>query len=1055
MNRCMRSEVSRGVVGAAGILFATWAVAQTAPDAAKPTTAVATNVQDFSQGFRTFSRMGLPDTAKGTYVDLDVYRGNIYDSSFMSGMHEVSLSGNAWLISENKVGKSLLVTTSGRTLELLDQKTVQKRVQAEAVSNAVARTSAKGKDAGFPPPRSEDSAPTGSWTPKDLSHDLAKATAFVEKKLQAKAAGGRAMRYDSFIRSDEAPGTLFLLAALAWQNGKVQEANALAGALFTLAGDSRKVILGAMNVMADAQLAGTVDAFQATHDWAAYEAAVAALLKRYPAGWRKAGAARMLAERLQARAALSTPPAIEGEGLDATDRQLADALAMETGAAGSRGGSGDFWFLPPAKSARAMKDESVIGRIRARGLQSVPLLLALAGDETLCPLRRNEVGMSTRYSRYDSDSPGEERTLEYYRDMDRPLTRGEIARHLLAPLCRQEQNERFSVEEAAPEEVIEAARDTYATLKTVPPADLAGHFLKTGDDRQKQAAINYMLQNDVATNAPVIEAYLLEPPSDEREYFRMGHGNGSVMQYVQKRGEAAAAFVEKYAAMREKIELPAGMAGNEEYVKQKKKQAETEIKRLRALVKKPDLSEVIASLVAADDDDESAMMAYTTLGRLPAATAVPALLAAAVQATNVHVRSRVLQMMPMLRLSGMQGEMEEQMEEVDSQEAMETVMKQLAEKNKVSIGTNAPAWRILLADTRAMPNGGRYGGGDYAMTIADLAAVSVDALYGNASPLAYYSRRPGIANLRPESAMRIMRARAEARLAGKPDDELPKMPSADEVSAERRKAIETELSQATPLTLGKILDGLTDAEGLYLAEAADENEAVMKVLSLPSRRILSVKTDVTLPGDEVARLKKLEGALVSTNVIAELRECCRRQLVRGTPFAVSLTSAGLGRGLSIKVEPAAKSTGRGYSGYMSALGRKGGQPKGMMTGMLVGGEEGYGHAMWLVDLPAPAVPAGTAVAAPAGTATAPAGTAAVDAEDDEIDEMSDSMESSFAEQQEEFEEAVRALCKSDEPLDQHASVTFTGMILSKEKDEGEDEDDEGDDEGVDLINVVI
>ncbi len=1054
MNRCLRSEVSRGVVGAAGILFAAWAGAQTAPEAAKPPTAVATNVQDYSQGFRTFIRMGLPDTAKGTYVELVVYRGNIHDSSFMSGMHEVSLSGNAWLISENKEGKSLLVTTSGRTLELFDRKTVQKRAQAEAISNAVARSSAKGQVAGTTHPLSDESEPTGSWTPKDLSRDLAKATAFVEKKLQAKAAGGRAMRYDSFIRSDEAPGALFLLAALAWQNGKVQEANALAGALFTLAGDSRKVILGAVNVMADAQLAGTVDAFQATHDWAAYQASVDALLKRYPAGWRNAGAAKMLAERLQTRAALTTPPAIVGEGLDATDRALADALAMETGAAESRGGSGDFWFLPPAKSERAMKDDSVIGRIRARGLQSVPLLLALAGDETLCPLRRNDVGMSTRYSSYDSEQPEEERTLQSYRDMDRPQTRGEIARHLLEPLCRQEQNEQHSAEEVAPEEVVEAAREAYATLKTVPPADLAGHFLKTGDDRQKQAAIAYMLQNDVATNAPVIEAYLLEPPSDEREYFRMGHGNGSVMQYVQKRGEAAAAFVEKYAAMREKIELPAGMAGNEEFVKQKKKQAETEIKRLRALVKKADLSEVIASLVAADDDDEGAMMAYGTLGNLPAATAVPALLAAAVQATNVHARSRVLQMMPMLRLSGMEAGMEQEMEAMESPEAMEAMMKQLAEKNKVSIGTNAPAWRILLADTRAMPKGGRFDGDESAMTIADLAAVSIDTLYGNASPMDQYSRRSGIANLRPEATLCIMRARAEARLAGKPEDELPKMPSADEVSAARRKAIETDLSQATPLTLGKILDGLTDAESLYLAEAADENEAVMKALSLPSRRILSVKTDATLPKDEVARLKKLDGALVSTNVIAELRECCRRQLVRGTPLVVSLASAGLGRGLSIKVEHADKSSDRMYSGYLSAMGRKGSQSKGMITGMLVGGEEGYGHGMWLVDLPAPAVPAGAAAAAPAGTAAVPAGTATADAEeeDDEIDEMSDSMESSFAEQQEEFEEAVRTFCKSDEPLGQGASISFTGVILSQEKNDGDDEADDGD---VDLINVDI
>lgn len=1014
----MRRKVSvgwgAGFAGVTAILFGLTAGAQTVPVPAAvtspPPATVSTNVQDFAQGFRTFIRMGLPDTSQAKYVKLDNFGGS--PDMMMHRIYEIQLSGNAWLISEDKTGKSVLVTSVGRRMELLDQKTALKKQEAVVKSNAVAKVTSRPVF---------DFSQAGSWTPVDLSRDLAKATAFVEKKIKAKSAGGREMRYDSFLQSDESAGMLFMLAAFAWQNGKTQEANLLAGRLFTLVGDSRKVIVGALNVLADAQLAASADNFRKSGDWKAYAAEVSELLKKYPAGWRKAGAAKLLADRLQARAAMVQPPTITGEGLGEEDIKLADELVSATNQPGMQLWSGNLWILPQAKAMQGVKDDSAIGRIKARGVKSLPLLIALASDETLCPLRPNDIGFpthTTTFNSNDTGTPEAERSQTYFKEMDRPLTRGEIARGLLAPLCQREENERHGGSDLAPEEIIESAKQVYTTLKALPPSGLASHFLKNGDQSQKQAAIGCMLQNDVETNASVIEAFLLTPPSEESGS-RFSFGNGLAQQYVQKRGDKAAEFVEKYAAMRKKIELPTGMSSNEEYVKMMEKQTDQEIKSLRAIVKKQDLSETVADLAKSGDGEEWDMAAYTALGRLPPAQAMPALLSAAVKTTNVAVRAKMLQMIPMLRYSGMQDVIEEGGTDLGP-EGVQAVMKKLAEKNKMNIVSNTAEWKILLADTRVMPGGSMYPGGAYEMTIADLAATGVETLYAADSPMERFGERGGAGNLNQDVMMKIIHSRAVARIAGKPEEQLPKFPSADEVTAERRKAIETEVLKASPETLGAVLDKLTDAETLYLVEATGENESLMKAMAPVSRRIATVKTVPALPAPEAARLQKLAGTMISTNVITEMRELCKRQLEAGTAYAITLSAGGIGKGLSLKVAPVEKSTQRMYgSGFMSMISGKGKKPKGMVMGMVMSGHT-HGNGMWLVDLPASvAVSTNTVSEASAES-------------DDRIDNQVESLERSFESQREQFESAVEAFCKPGEAIGPNSSVSFTGMIPSKE-----------------------
>jgi hypothetical protein len=138
----------------------------------------------------------------------------------------------------------------------------------------------------------------------------------------------------------------------------------------------------------------------------------------------------------------------------------------------------------------------------------------------------------------------------------------------------------------------------------------------------------------------------------------------------------------------------------------------------------------------------------------------------------------------------------------------------------------------------------------------------------------------------------------------------------------------------------------------------------------------------------------------------------------------------------------------GFSGWVDRLNRKGAKPNGFVTGMLQGGEEGYGHGLWMVELPPAAVPA---VAAAAGATTAAGAKTGEDEDDDEDDdddededddEMAEMMMSGFEEQNQAFDEAARSFCSGDAPLAGYASITFTGLLPPKPGEKSDEDEDE-------------
>lgn len=953
---------------------------------------------DYSQGFQAFMRLGLPDTSKAKYVRLVSSDG--LSEGMRYGLQELQMSGNAWLISENKEAESVLVTVSGMRIELLDEDAAMRKWASEAPKGA--------GDMGL---LRERMTRTGHWGSGDLSRDLDAAMEFVDKEIKAKAD----KTFDGFMGSDESKGLLFLFAMFAWQNGKTNEANALADRLFKLAGDRRKVLSAAVNVVAEGRLATALDGFRRTADWNAYGAAVEAVLKQFPAGWRKAGAARILANQLRSRAAMETPPPISGYSIDDEDRKLAADLASDTNWMDGAGMTWrNLWILPPVKGHRSMNDKSALGKIEARGVKAIPMWIALAADETLCPILKDDTGLPTAVISSDpEDAVGEERDRMLYDDMDRPLTRGEVARAFLLPLGRHGKKTRQG-EEPSTEDIVETARQVYETVKDLPPSAFARYFLDNGDEAQKEAAANYLIhQANFETNGSAIEAFLLSAGSGEEVGFGfLGRHSGLVQQYVRKRGEAAAAFVEEYAVVRKKIEMPKGMADNAVYRKQMEQQAEREIKSLRALVTTQDLAQVADELAKSLDAPDLFQSAYTALSRQKPDVAVPVLLAAAVKTTNVAGRARILQVLSMLRHTGMQDSELIQDNAVGTEvAAAEEAMRKVAERSRLSLGTNAAAWKVLVADTRIVQGGRMYGAQEW--TIADLAAMAIESLYGSPFELATAGRLTHMPFFLPDVLTRATRARAAARLEGEPDQLLPKFPSGDDVAEVRRKEIESAVLAASPTQMGSLVASLTDAEKLFILQVWDDNEGIRKAMAPASRRIGTVSVSPDLPAVEAERMRKLTGVTVSTNVVAEMRDLCKRQLAAGSRVDVSLSWGGLGEGLRLDVRPAGKESGLSRHAVQSTWVGKG---KGMVTGMLIGGRH-YGNGTWIVDL----VPDGRPKAAGAGSG-------------DRAEKELAAITRSYQTSQRAFEAAVDTFCKGDEALRPSESISFT-TVLPQAKDE--------------------
>lgn len=808
-------------------------------------------VKDYGNGFKALYRLGFPDVAKAEYVNLQAYSSRGGSTSFDSYMfeHEIKMAGNAWMLEETPKKKGMFVMGACQIREVFDSQALNKERMEEMKAQAKTNK-ASAVTSGFR--MEQDDRYQGTWKKADAAKDAQKLLDYLRKS--AKGGDERSGRYNSF-RYSNAAGQAFLFAAHFYRKGLTNEANQIAAALFETAGDSKKVLVQAINVMADLRLQEINAGFFKSRDWSAYATNLEAAAATFGKTWKQGVLAQRLAGKVRQRAATPEPPPLAGEGLADEDRALAkDMAGMEDAQTlGSlRYGAGP-WVLPGQdgmRRGRSMPPQAgkkdVLHRIMQRGMKSVPLLLALAKDEYMVAVDQAGGGYSS-HSFSDERELTEQQLDQMYGSMSRPVTRGEIAVALLKPLLPSK-DERSSSRDAWSEEVADEVGGWYKLNKDKTPLDLARAYLSEGNNTQGGVAIRYLSKKGSEEDMQAIEKHLLEADNPQ-EVVSM------VQEYVTVRGEKAKDFLAKYEA---RIAAPpAGgqedamfkQGRNDQYMKQ-------QIGRLKALTESTSFSSLLDSVAGGSKSlaDISGPF-YQQMGKTEPESALADVLAAVMKASDPKVSAQLLGLASSLKYAASRGQMMG-----DEPDATDETPEGPAEdmeppKTKLQLAKSADLWRKLLNDRRPAA-AGKPG------TIGDLAAGIMDSLYaadGDAA-MAAMSRRgmggvPDARYVMGDKARDVYRARAEALLAGKNGADLPQFPRLDPLNDEQKKALVDRLIKVPAGDLAKAVESLTLDERVALPALGKKNDALNAKLAPLAIRV----TGVTVTPPDAAWVGTLAG----------------------------------------------------------------------------------------------------------------------------------------------------------------------------------------------------
>ncbi len=871
----------------------------------------AETVRDFSKGFEKFAALGLPDIKKATWVELEWSAG--LQSSVYFGHAGPKLKGNAWLFETKPGGRGIFVTADGRTMEVGDLK------------------------------QRERNARTGQWSPADLSADVKTLLGFLEKPV-----GGK--HSDRYYFDSGGWGQLFLYAVYFHQKGLTAEANQIAARLFQQAGDSRKVIQQAVNLVADSQYQNAFDAFKTSADWAQFGKEMEALLARIP-NWRNRPVFQRLADAVKKRIATPEPPAVEGADLTDEDRKLARELGgmkpSDVGEYPMWMHSSSNWVLGERSGMRGEADEkSAVCRIMARKAKAFPLLIALLKDDYLvaADLRGNFPYAGSFFSSRGEEVVDEEKIQEFYDAMSRPATRGEIARELLKPVVLDSRDRYRS--EVDTDTIRQQALDWYGRYKDKTDGELARHFLEQGSPGNRHAAIEALAQSSKPEDQQAVEKHFLESKDVVQEV-------SMVSLYVMQRGEAARGFVDKYLArikanpdlLQPVTSANHRMSDNTKKIMQQ--QAQRALAALEQLVSSKSAEAIIEESLNAKQKWTEAAWARnnTTLARKLAEVEpqkrLGMLLNAAVKAQDIFLVQKYLELVTMSPyIQAYQARYTSGV----SRAKMEEIMR--SSKPNFSMAAHAEAWRKLLADTRSITDFGGMTMGE-PMTVGQYAGIAAEQLFA-----------PGAEDRQEENeeaqqfgskAYEVYRTRAEARLAGKPESALPKFPSGKNVSAERRKTIQTELTTASGESLRQRVAALTSDEYLALHEILAADAQLNTKLAALANVISDVQVALDAPGLK-QQAEALKGKPLDRKMVETLVETSKALLKEGKPIQILVSRAGSLGGIKIRAEkPGSMANVFGQAPGMSGLN------KALLVAYLhtSGSDHAInGYGTWLVDLPA-------------------------------------------------------------------------------------------------------
>jgi hypothetical protein len=514
---------------------------------AQDTPPAAPAVNDYGAGFAMLRNFGLPDSSGATYVKFDFTTGHpaMYNDPSMRFMHMLRTKGNGWLVQSSSTNEPHRYIAGVTVVDVYDRAVIQQEQRAQrrkALEQAREENANKSVTIMYD---STQQKASGRWQEVDPAEDVKT----ILKTLDEYSAETH-MRY----QLNQIAGKLFIDAAHLYQNGYTNEANQIAEKLFSAVDDRQQVVLGGLNLIADTYYSQATRQFSEEHDWMAYHDELLDLLKKFSRGWQKAPAVKRLLVAIQNRLKNPEPPPVQGEELTEEDMAIAvalcdlspDDLRMHH-AYGQRGfRAGSLWVLRAPEtngvSESASDTPNAYYQILNRGKASIPLLLGLLDDTYLLPLDRTAIPYASRYSSYSSSSAmTEEQITQIYNNMDRPISRGELAMSLLKMVIPVSDEDGYRQATMGAEEFIPIAKEWYASNKDKSSSALARVYLEQGNSQQRNDAVGYLSRYGEKDDIAVVENMFLD--ADWQQYGYMA------TEYIKKRGEEAAAFAEKYTNM--------------------------------------------------------------------------------------------------------------------------------------------------------------------------------------------------------------------------------------------------------------------------------------------------------------------------------------------------------------------------------------------------------------------------------------------------------------------------------------------------------------------------
>lgn len=835
--------------------------------------------------FAELSKLGVPDVTKATYVKLD----HCWDSGIEDMLHySFPTSGNAWMLSESP--------QEGQTPK-----------KANFLVNGIELQEFTWRPDGAPPvadplvlPKPPGSLAQARWAKARLIGDIQTTKRFLRFVKNEK--------YPEIYYNSRVCGRLVLFAHQINQLGKTEDAGQIFSELVLRLGSEEKVTAAGINAVADAQYFGVYQLFLSNHDWSAYRENLKSLLAKYKGRWNSEGGIQLLLEAVERRLSPSNPDP-KNPSLDTfspEDRILAaKMLEMRNLRLGPEYGDSPMMWMVPSSWKRDSQVTDTDLLIRSKGLNAIPLLLALKKDEALTECDTSTVQRNRQRRRFAGigEILGKENPSRVFSLLERPATRGEVAIRILREILPRT----LTKEAYQDDSLLEVAKTYYEKRQKATEEEIAIGFLPQ-DYGWNQQALSFLLKKAQNARMPEFEHFLLqkENVNDFGGSYRLEQKTIILAQYVSLRGSEVQPLVEKFAQVLHQQSVDYQKPKNTSYggteqdlahVTQEKDKIRRIAESIASLQAPSSLEELLAK---PESSPYKRQMLMAKLNAMPHSEALGILLRQAVQNDTPETLNMVHALIRSVLIEGDQGRVTDVK---PSDHAKEWGI--LVSKNKNLLLD----CEILFAGPLANPpKRTRRDSWNRNQSSVEVVSSALCAEYG-------------------PKALELIQQRVQARLAGTPEDILPKYPCDRPLSVTEIAVLKTKFEGATSRELAQEIAGNLS---LYEREALPDILRQSPELNARLLKFSNLITAVNLPEND-AKLQEKFTPLKNTEIMLEtvrsLETFVRAEVEAGRSITcvVARRKDFAGSEITVKRESPPSRGNKphkivGYSGFVCGLG---------------------------------------------------------------------------------------------------------------------------------------